>query len=534
MATRTSRRGGLIRSPRKSLERTLLALSLLAAFPQTIAFAALPSDIPLQWPLPYERSAQITPLRARLDAMRISRPAPKGSTAQTRIVTNCADDDSAGSLRNLVDLSSSGDTIDLSKLSCSTISLSQGALKIALNDLTLRGPGANQLTLDGGNLDRIILHPGSGTLTLQGLTIANGRFDAVDNDIGFGGCVATGATLLLRDSVIRDCLAVGVGSYGGGVLSGFLVMTNSTISGSTAFGDHPTNGTAAYGGGVFAYGVDIFDSTISGNSAIGTDNAPLSHYEIAGGLFIARNGGSIERSTISDNFAIRFAGGLTQEGDLELRNSTISGNSTEQDDGGGLRVRQVTSVLIENTTITGNHAGSHGGGISFIDNALPSTLISTIVAANSADASGADIDSAMPLRIAGSNNLIASPGANPILPADTLDDDPVLLPLADNGGPTRTHALVETSPAIDRGINPEGRGTDQRGYGFSRESNGIADIGAYEYQAAPTNPVALPGPGLLASITLTSLLAAFGLRRRRASGKASELSAEAAGRPTSR
>ncbi len=530
----TRQRDGVNRSQRISLERTLLALSLLAALPQAVASAALPADIPLQWPLPYARSAQITPLRARLDAMRIARPAPAGSAPQTRIVTNCADDDSSGSLRNLVQLSNSGDTIDLSKLSCSTISLSQGALKIALDDLTLRGPGANQLTLDGRNRDRIILHPGSGTLTLQGLTIANGRFDAVDNDVGFGGCVATGATLLLRDSVIRDCLAVGVGSYGGGVLSGFLIMTNSTISGSTAFGDHPTNGTAAYGGGIFAYGVDIFDSTISGNSAIGTDNAPLSHFEIAGGLFIARNGGSIERSTISDNFAIRFAGGLTQEGDLELRNSTISGNSTEQDDGGGLRVRQVTSVLIENTTITGNHAGSSGGGISFIDNALPSTLISTIVAGNSADASGADIDSAMPLNISGSNNLIVVSGANAILPADTLNDDPELLPLANNGGSTRTHALAETSPAIDRGTSPEGRGTDQRGYGYLRESNGVADIGAYEYQLAQSEPVALPGPGIIASITLTGLLASFGLRRRRIAATSSIDTAEAANRATSR
>ncbi len=508
--------GASINHPQRSLARRLLALSLLAALSDSATAAnALPADIPLQWPLAHDRAAQVTPLRARLDAMRILRPAPMGSQPRVLTVANCADDDSSGSLRTQIELALSGDTIDLSKLTCSTISLSQGALKVVLDDLTLIGPGADHLTLDAGNNDRILLHPGSGTLTIEGLTLANGRFDAIDNDVGFGGCVATGSDLVLRNSVIRDCLAVGVGSYGGAVLSGYLTMSNSTISGSTAFGDHPTNGTAAYGGGVFAYGVSILDSTISGNSAIGTDNAPLSHWEIGGGLFIARNGGSIEQSTISNNFAIRFAGGLTQEGNLELRNSTISGNSTAQDDGGGLRVRQVTSIRAINSTIAGNHAGSHGGGISFIDNALPSALISTIVADNSSSDGADDVYSTMSLPVSGSHNLVMQTGGNAQLPADTLTDDPILLPLADNGGATRTHALSTDSPAIDNGENPDLRSTDQRGPGHQREFNGQADIGAYEYQGIGTSTVPLDGLGKLASMILTGLLALVaGLRWR--------------------
>ena len=516
------------------MRRTALALALLVALPCASASDRLPSDIPRQWPLSYERSKQTTPLRARLDAMRLERPAPPGHAPRVLEVGNCADDDSPDSLRSVVDQAVSGDTIDLSDLTCSVISLGQGALKIELDDLTLRGPGSDRLILDGEGRDRILLHPGSGTLTIENLTIANGRFDAVDNDVGFGGCIATGATLVLRDAVIRDCVAVGVGAYGGAVLSGFLSMGHSTISGSTAFGDHPTNGTAAYGGGAFSYGVDIIDSTISGNSAIGTDNAPLTHFEIAGGLFIARNGGHIERTTISDNFAIRFAGGLTQEGTLELRNSTISGNSTEQDDGGGLRVRQITSVLIENTTITDNHAGSTGGGISFINNALPSTFNSTIVAGNSANQGGSDVDSAMPLSISGSHNLVIAPGANLALPADTLNVDPKLLPLADNGGATQTHALTAKSPALDRGSNPQGRSTDQRGPGFPREINGSADIGAYEYRGSDGRPISVPGLSAWASIALASLLGILGLRRRRRQGLDSGSVAESARGLTSR
>ena len=505
-----------IEQSRRVLARRMLALSLLVALGNPLAAAnALPVDIPLQWPLTQERAAQTTPLRARLDAMRLARPAAIGSQPRTLKVNNCADDDSTGSLRNTLELALSGDTIDLSHLVCSTISLSQGALKVELDDLTLLGPGADQLTLDGGNRDRIILHPASGTLTIDGLTLAHGRFDAVDNDIGFGGCIATSALLVLRDSVIRDCLAVGVGSYGGAVVSGHLTMNNSTISGSTAFGDHPTNGTAAYGGGVFAYGVSILDSTISGNSAIGTDNAPLSHWEIGGGLFIARNGGSIERSTISDNFAIRFAGGLTQEGNLELRNSTISGNSTAQDDGGGLRVRQVTSIRVINSTIAGNHAGSRGGGISFIDNALPSTLVSTIVADNSSASGADDVHSTMSLQVSGSSNLVMQTRGNAQLPADTLAADPLLLPLSDNGGPTQTHALPAISPAIDHGENPDLRATDQRGNGYEREYLGRADIGAFEHQGIGTRALPLNSLGQAATWILAGFLAlAAGLRRR--------------------
>lgn len=506
--------GHPLRTPalRRSLLAAGLAIAIAHALPSARAQPAYPS-VPAEWPLPHARSAQMTPLRARIEAMRLPHGAPTATAPVTRPVENCADDDNPGSLRSILGQAGNGDTLDLSALTCSRISLGQGALKVELDDLTLIGPGADVLVLDGEDRDRILLHPGSGTLTIENLSLANGRFEAVDNDIGFGGCVATAGSLDLRNTVIRDCTAVGVGSYGGAVLSGFLTMVDSTISGSTAFGDHPTNGTAAYGGGAFSYGVNILDSTIAGNSAIGTDNAPLSHWEIAGGLFVARNGGSIERTTFSDNFAIRFAGALTQEGDLVLRNSTISRNSTAQDDGGGIRVRQGTSVLIENSTITGNHAGSRGGGISFIDNALPSTIRSTIIAGNSAGGSGADADSSMPLPVSGSHNLIVDAGSLLGLPADTLAGDAGLLPLADNGGPTRTHALPTGSIAIDHGDNPQQRSTDQRGFGYPREINGVADIGAYEWQGNDDHVVAVPGLGRWTAIVLAGLLAWLAHRR---------------------
>ena len=82
--------------------------------------------------------------------------------------------------------------------------------------------------------------------------------------------------------------------------------------------------------------------------------------------------------------------------------------------------------------------------------------------------------------ISGANNLLGS--ANAALPGDTLGGDPLLAPLADNGGATLTHALLPGSPALDTGNNLAGLTTDQRGAGYVRTSGVATDIGAIESQ----------------------------------------------------
>jgi hypothetical protein len=72
--------------------------------------------------------------------------------------------------------------------------------------------------------------------------------------------------------------------------------------------------------------------------------------------------------------------------------------------------------------------------------------------------------------------------ANVPLPPDTLRVDPLLAPLADNGGPTLTHALLPGSPAIDAGGNDYDFTYDQRGFGYARRSGVRPDIGAFEVQ----------------------------------------------------
>ena len=82
--------------------------------------------------------------------------------------------------------------------------------------------------------------------------------------------------------------------------------------------------------------------------------------------------------------------------------------------------------------------------------------------------------------LTGANDLIIA--ADGPLPPDTLRVDPLLAPLADNGGPTLTHALSAGSPAIDTGNDAAGFDFDQRGSGYVRVSGIAADIGAYETQ----------------------------------------------------
>jgi hypothetical protein len=97
------------------------------------------------------------------------------------------------------------------------------------------------------------------------------------------------------------------------------------------------------------------------------------------------------------------------------------------------------------------------------------------------------------MRVSGSHDLVvAADGVT--LPADTLSANPLLGPLAPNGGPTLTHALGEGSPAIDAGSNDGELEFDQRGPDFVRVFGAAADIGAFEVQpAAPPDVIFADG-----------------------------------------
>jgi hypothetical protein len=151
-------------------------------------------------------------------------------------------------------------------------------------------------------------------------------------------------------------------------------------------------------------------------------------------------------------------------------------------------------MLVNNSTIADNKAGTAGAGIYLIGVVGALTLQSSIVANNTVAGAKADIATPGAFTIIGSNNLVTAAAANVTLPGATLQSDPRLWPLADNGGPTRTLALKIDSPALDAGSNPLALAADQRGAGFPRVLGAAADIGAFEGTLAPI-PV-VPAPAL--------------------------------------
>ena len=81
--------------------------------------------------------------------------------------------------------------------------------------------------------------------------------------------------------------------------------------------------------------------------------------------------------------------------------------------------------------------------------------------------------------ISGGHNLVQDDTCNPVA-SDLIGVDALLGALADNGGPTWTHALLAGSPAIDAADDAACPATDQRG--VTRPQGAAPDIGAYEAQ----------------------------------------------------
>lgn len=452
------------------------------------------------------RHASARQYRNALRAQPQSTPATR--PAGTLSVTSCADDGSPGTLRSEVGAAVSGDTIDLSQLTCSTITLTSGEIEVSVDDLTIVGPGADALTVDAGGNSRVLYHhsgseTGTGTLTVAGLTLANGRyFD--DYIIAPGGCVYGGGNVTLNNATVTGCEAEGKYSIGGGIYAiGDVTLTDSTVSGNRAVGNAFKYGSSyvddgpqpgGQGGGIYANGsITVSRSTISGNEAL-LENGAQKHNR--GGAMFAFGPISIRDSAIVDNVASGSVdqgyGGLgggvfsnSEDAVLEITNSTISGNSADM--GGGIlsigRLDLASSTVAFNK---GNENAFGGGGIVDLhDEAYGSSVVNSSIVANNTGASAyldADFGS-YGITLDGANNLIVA-ASGTTLPVDTLDEDPLLQPLADNGGPTRTHALGAGSPAIDAGNNARSLQFDQRGSPFERESDGRADIGAFEVQTS--------------------------------------------------
>jgi hypothetical protein len=419
--------------------------------------------------------------------------------ANTFTVRN-TDDQGAGSLRQAITDANNTpgeDTITFAPGVESTSFDGTLGLKSALPQLSsvrIEGPGSHRLTVrpyreSSGGVDftgqfRIFTVGAGATVSIDGLTISGGGAPGGD-----GGAIlnpATG-TLKVTDSTISHNGA-GNGVGGGIYNEGALTVESSTVC---------NNAARSGGGGIYnaASGtLTVAESTVCDN----TD--PL-----AGGGVYNEGTLTVEGSTFSRNRAFSTSqtstlcrgdacgrgGAIFNPGTLTMSNATVSENSAPQD---GAGIHNDGTADIKSTTITAN-AGGIGGGVL---NGKVLILTNSIVARNntSGDIHGDFTD--------GGFNLVG----------DTIMFDPMLGPLQDNGGPTKTHLPLAGSPAIDQGHSKDKASTDQRGVERPQDDPLVAnppqldgsDIGAVELkvpQASINDVTVTEGTGGTTSATFT-------------------------------
>lgn len=363
---------------------------------------------------------------------------------------------------------------------------------------------------------------------------ARGRDDDFGTDAYGGGIWNSGTLVLTQSQVISNSahggngLVGGEGStagggYGGGIWnSGSLTLTNSfVISNSARSGSSPSGGSDALGGGLENFGgtIALFSSTVSGNEAHGSygggggidsfegemtladslvsDNLA---YDEGGGILNdswgSENRAVVISSTISGNSAGSYGGGITNYGTLAIRDSTISSNHADFGYGGGLYSFK-SEVTVVNSTISDNAANSLGGGI--YSGADTMVLSNSTVASNTATNAGGIYNS---YGVQLQNSIVANNHSNNCYKVatslghnldsgntcglaatgDLTDTNPLLGPLQNNGGKTKTRALLPGSPAINAAENSACPATDQRG--VARPQGGVCDIGSYELEFA--------------------------------------------------
>jgi hypothetical protein len=462
-------------------------------------------------------------LARRTESKRIATKVCSGSKGLARVanasllnvilVTN-TNDSGSGSLRNALAVANDGDTIDATGVS-GTILLTSGELQITRN-VTINGAGAGSLAVDGNAASRVFENFAS-NVTMSGFTVTNGRPPTGDNN-GGGGILSHGGLTLIGTSILNNNAG---GSFpppnagGGGIgisAGGTLSVTASIISGNesqqgpgggiSAGGTVTvTNSTINKNEGLCAAGgiacndigatLTVMSSTIIDNSVLGCPVSAEAGWVLTGGGGIASSGSvTVDNSTISGNTVAEggvpaTGGGIVCSGSVTVNNSTISGNTVGgyMCEGGG--IRNVGNLSITYSTLSDNSAPPSGQG-GAVSNAGLTMIGDTVL--NAGAFGGTIFNDGGTITSLGYN--IASDSGGGVLtgPGDQINTDPMLGPLQDNGGPTFTHALLPSSPAVDAGdpkFTPP-PSYDQRGPGFSRVRNDRIDIGSFEVQAGST------------------------------------------------
>lgn len=448
--------------------------------------------------------------------------APGVAQADTFVVENLLDDGSPESLRGALHKAWANgyerDHIVFASDLSGTIQLSDEPLYDDLDfgsptdpgyPVAIHGPGADRITVRAADRHRVFeIHhcrcPGA--WTISGLTLEGSSAHT------FGGVIFSHyGSLHVQDSVltggapVADGMTPGPHVAAGGAI--FASETSVSVDSSTLRGN-----TAPYGGAidVFAGDLSVTDSTISNNDA-GRDG---------GGISINYGNLTVRSSTIESNDA-GTDGAPDPSGDggaifaastmALISNSTITGNTAE--DGGALASTESSlfhpdaegsgATRILNSTVAGNSVTETGGGLSLQDPEGATVLHNSIFAGNSAGTADPDLSGAANAAF----TLIQSPGSATVTELVTGSNvtgaDPLLGPLAENGGATRTMKPALGSPVVDAG-NSFGSPVDQRGserpvdLGDARTPNSTAagadgaDMGAVELTAPPPVPPVIP------------------------------------------
>ncbi len=286
--------------------------------------------------------------------------------------------------------------------------------------------------------------------------------------IGGGGGIHSLRNVTVTDSTISGNTTAGIG--GGGIYASRVVtLTRSVVSNNTVTG-------IGQGGGIKSSnstlgGVILVDSTVSGNS--------LSAAGGRGGGIFANRSVSVTGSTVSDNEILSVTNfstggsGIFALGGVTLNHSTVTNNrahgGTNGANGGGIWNEFSTNnigILINNSIVAGNT--TENIAIDAVQDIFDGSNLLTVRYSLIGDRRGETLIEA-PIGMPDANgNLIGGP-INGVI-------NPLLGPLADNGGPTQTHALLPGSPAIDMGdpmFTPP-PDYDQRGNPFGRLIDGDA------------------------------------------------------------
>ena len=478
--------------------------------------------------------------------------ARRSYAATTRVVTSNLDS-GIGTLRNTIAASDPGDKITFQNNLAPIVLASELAID---KDLTIAGPGSAALSISGADNSRIFnIDDGnagnSANVVISGLTLTHGKGPAAAG----GGAIYNNENLALTDVVLSLCVSSGANDGGGILTNNTLALNNCTISQCTQSGTGKGGGIAANaanvslsnctlsqntsfgrGGGISLNqgALTLANSTLSGNAAVDRGGGAflyqstntITNTSIVNGAANDRGGGldlynstsTLDQCTISGNTSKGVGGGgaFLYSGSATVTNTTISGNHCTTGRGGGLFLYKSNSTF-KNCTISGNSAPTDGGNVYMNDASTVATLKNTTITKGSTGgATGGGISradgtlSAFSTLIAG--NVTGDAAAGTINGTDDhnlVGGDPKLAPLANNAGPTLTHALLPGSPALQAGANPDNLPTDQRGIGYNRAVGSGVDIGAFEVQAPIITAASFtpqhPTPGDAVSFNLTTV-----------------------------